>query len=89
MWYDVMFVCLSVCVFSHVQLFWDPMDCSPAGPSVHGILQATILEWVARPRDQTQVSCSWQADSLPLTHWGSPHVCDITLANELTTHTHK
>ena len=43
----------------------DPVDCSPPGSSVHGILQARILEWVAisfsrgssRPRDQTQVSC--------------------------------
>ena len=43
----------------------DPMDCSPPGSSVHGILQASILEWVAfpfskgfsQPRDQTQVSC--------------------------------
>ena len=42
----------------------DPMDCSLPGSSVHGILQARILEWVAiffsrgssRPRDQTQVS---------------------------------
>ena len=42
-----------------------PMDCSPAGSSVHGILQARILEWVtmpssrgsSQPRDQTQVSC--------------------------------
>ena len=40
------------------------MDCSPLGSSVHGILQARILEWVAvsfsrgssQPRDQTQVS---------------------------------
>ena len=24
----------------------DPMDCSPSGSSVHGILQATILKWV-------------------------------------------
>ena len=43
----------------------DPMDYSPPGSSVHGILQARILEWVAIsfsrgsswPRDQTQVSC--------------------------------
>ena len=43
----------------------DPVDCSPPGSSIHGILQARILEWVAisfsrgsfRPRDQTQVSC--------------------------------
>ena len=41
------------------------MDCGPSGSSVHGILQARILEWVARPssrgssppRDRTQVSC--------------------------------
>ena len=26
---------------------FDPMDCSPPGSSVHGILQARILEWVA------------------------------------------
>ena len=40
---------------------WDPMDCSVSGSSVHGILQAGILEWVAmpssrgssRPRDRT------------------------------------
>ena len=39
---------------------WDPMNCT-----VHGILQARILEWVAfpfsrgssQPRDWTQVSC--------------------------------
>ena len=43
----------------------DPMDCSPPCSSVHGILQARILEWVAIsfsrgsswPRDGTQVSC--------------------------------
>jgi len=48
--------CLTLC---------DPMDCSPPGSSVHGILQARILEWVAmpsstgssRPRDRTRVSC--------------------------------
>ena len=26
---------------------WGPMDCSPPGSSVHGILQPRILEWVA------------------------------------------
>ena len=44
---------------------WDPMECSLPGSSVHGILQARILKWVAtlfsrvssQPRDQTQVSC--------------------------------
>ena len=23
----------------------DPMDCSPPGPSVHGIFQARVLDW--------------------------------------------
>ena len=44
---------------------FDPMDCSLPGSSLHEILQARILEWVAisfsrgssRLRDQTQVSC--------------------------------
>ena len=27
----------------------DPVHCSPPGSSVHGILQARILEWVAMP----------------------------------------
>ena len=44
----------------------DPMDCSPPGSSVRGILQARILEWVAmpssrrsfQPRDRTWISCS-------------------------------
>ena len=43
----------------------DPMNCSPPASSVHGILQARILEWVAlsfsrgssQPRDWTHVSC--------------------------------
>ena len=25
----------------------DPMDCSPPGSSIHGIFQATVLEWGA------------------------------------------
>ena len=32
--------CLTLC---------DPMDCSPLGSSIHGILQARILEWVGCP----------------------------------------
>ena len=62
---------------------FDPMDCSSPGPSVHGILQARILEWVAmpssrgssQPRDRTQVSFGllhWQAGSLPLVPPGKP-----------------
>ena len=29
--------------------FFDPMDYSPPGSSVHGILQAKILEWLPCP----------------------------------------
>ena len=36
----------TVWMFSHVQLC-NPMDCGLPGSSVHGILQARILEWVA------------------------------------------
>ena len=44
---------------------YNPMDCSPAGSSVHGISQVRILEWVAIPfsrgppctRGQTRDSC--------------------------------
>ena len=47
----------------------DPMDCSPPGSSVHGILQAKMLEWVtipsrgsSLPSDWTQVSYSLQPE---------------------------
>ena len=54
--------CMLTC-FSHVQ-FCHPMDCSPPVSSVHEILQARILEWVAVPssrgpspsRDRIRVS---------------------------------
>ena len=58
--------CVSMCV--HPQscpALCDPMDRSPLGSSVQGILQARILEWVAisysrassQPRDQIRTSC--------------------------------
>ena len=34
---------------SHRENLCDPMDSSPPGSSVHGLLQARILEWVAIP----------------------------------------
>ena len=54
----------------------DPLDCSLPGSSVHGILQARILEWVAisfsrgssQPRDQTLAS--WIAGRL-FTIWAT------------------
>ena len=57
-------------------ILWNPMGCSPPGSSVHGILQARILEWVAIPFSRvysqpTDLSCM-QADSLPSEPLGKP-----------------
>ena len=59
--YTLVWVCSVASVMSNT---CNPMDCSPPGYSVYGILQARRLEWVAislsrgssRPRDRTQVS---------------------------------
>ena len=59
----------------------DPMDCGPPGSSVHGVLQASVLEWVAMPfsrgstlpRDQSAslaLSPALPKDSLLLSLWG-------------------
>ena len=60
----------------------DPMDCSSPGSSIHGSLQARILEWVATPFSGdlpdpgigpvSPTAPALQADSLPLSHQGSP-----------------
>ena len=61
----------------------DPIDCSPPGSSVHGTSQARILEWFAMPPpgdppnpaiepEASPSSSLLQADSLPLSHPGSP-----------------
>ena len=58
---------------------FNPMDYSVPGSSVHGILQASILEWEAIPfsrgssqlRDQTQVSCITSRFLYQLSHQGS------------------
>ena len=57
---------------------WDPVDCSPLGSSVRGILQAGILEWVAMPSSRnlldpeiepmSSASPGFQVDSLVLIH---------------------
>ena len=61
----------------------DPIDCNLPGCSVHEILQAKILKWVAMPsswgssRSRGRICLSpespaLQADSLSLSHQGSP-----------------
>ena len=64
--------CLTLC---------DPADYSPQGSSLHGILQARILECVAMPSSR---GSSWPRDwiciacgSLPLSHWGSPALARV------------
>ena len=49
-------LCLTLC---------DPMDCSLPGSSVHGILQARILEWVAIPFSR---GSSRTGDQTPVSH---------------------
>ena len=47
---ELYFTCVSVCVRVHTQscpTLCDPLDRSPPGSSVTGILQARMLEWVA------------------------------------------
>ena len=82
-------MCAVLSHFSCVQ-FCDPVDCSLPGSSVHRILQAKILEWVAIsffresscPRDQTPISYTCISRWV-LYHWGfadssvgkeSPHI---------------
>ena len=79
--YSSMHVCVSAKSLQSCLTLWDPMDCSPSGSSVQGILQARILEWVATPSSRgiflTQglnphlsPYLHWQAGSLPLAPLG-------------------
>ena len=74
--------CLRAKLLNHIWLC-NPMDCSPPGSSVHGILQSRILEWVAtpssrtasQPRDRTWISFVSCIGRWLLYHWchlGSP-----------------
>ena len=64
--------CLTLC---------NPRDCSPAGSSDHGILQARILKWIAIPssRDLPHPGIEprppyLQADSLSSELPGKPYI---------------
>ena len=80
------FMCVHAKSIQSCPTLCNPMDCSPPGSSVHGILQASILEGIAMPssrgssesRDRTWVSCllHWQTYSLQLVPPGEPiHKC--------------
>ena len=43
------YMCVHIKSLQSCMILCDPMDCSPPGSSVHGILQARILEWLAMP----------------------------------------
>ena len=99
-WKGFILLCNCMCVrlllraqlLSHVQLC-DPVDCSPPGSSVHGIIPARILQWVAV--SSSRGSCHqgsnpcllcvlhWQVVSLLLSHSSSLLTESVTQ-----THTH-
>ena len=64
LWFLQQGMCLCAKSFQSYPTLCDPMDCSLPGSSVHGILQARVLECVAvpssrgssLPRDQTSIS---------------------------------
>ena len=76
--------CAVLCLVAQLCLtLWDPMDCSPPGFSVHGILPGkntgTGCHFLLQGIFPTQGLnprllhlLHWQADSLPLHHLGSP-----------------
>ena len=89
-------VCLWVCMHTHICLIVEfcptlrSLGLCPSGSSVHGILQARIMEWVvisfsrgsSRPSDQTCVSCkspALHAESLPLSHQASNIFADCSI----------
>ena len=71
---SIMCVCVCVCVQSlqSCPTLCDPLDYSLPGSSVHGILQARILEWVAMPFSRGFPNLHL----LCLLHW---QVCSLSL----------
>ena len=55
-WNIILFFEVLVCAKSlqSCPTLCDPIDCSPPGSSVHGNLQARILEWVAMPSSRQE-----------------------------------
>ena len=80
--FPIYIVCVCVCVFSVTQLYLtlcSPVDCSLLVSSVHGIIFARILKWVAIsfsrgsswPRAQTCISCGSYIGRQILYHWAN------------------
>ena len=84
-------VITKICLFVRTQSFHsyltpsNPVDCSPPGSFVHGILQARRLEWVAMSSSRgspdlglklvTPASPALQTGSLPTELSGKPKIC--------------
>ena len=78
-------LCMHTASFQLCLILCDPIDWHLPDSSVHGILQARILEWIAmtssrgssRPKDQihvSHVSLHWFSSSLPLGPSGKPNI---------------
>ena len=73
-------LCVPVCLVTQSCLtLCNPLDCSPPDPSVHGIFQARILEWITIPSPgdlpdpgiKPMFPCllHWRWILYPLSHW--------------------
>ena len=75
----LLFLCVCVLTQSYLTLC-DPMSYSTPGCSVHGIIQARILDWVPMPSSRGVFPTQgwnlhllhWQVASLPVTNWLLP-----------------
>ena len=89
-----------VCIvqsLNRMRLFFDLKDCSPPGPSVHGISQQEYWSVLPLPspgdlltQGQNPRLLQWQVDSLPLSH-GEAHLNQYLYPksfNQYTPHTH-
>ena len=80
--------CMCVlCRFRRARLFETYGPCIPPGSSVHGILQARILDWAAIsssrgsswPRDQTRIFGISCTSGRHFTHWATWESCQHSL----------
>ena len=82
-------ICAVLCLVAQsYQTLCNPVDCSPPGSSVMGILQARILEWVTMPSSR---GCSQpvikprfsvlQADSLPSEPPGGIYITQLYITS--------
>ena len=86
----VLFNCVVLCLDAQLcPTLCDPMECSLPGSSVHGILQARTLEWVALPspglctRHHSKCLYIVAHSNLPRTVWGRV-ICYLDFTNSET-----